>query len=72
MIRSTLTGLVAGALLAFGIARLLRMLLFGVGTLDPVAYLAVAILFIAVSLLAGYLPGRRAMGVDPAEALRAE
>lgn len=68
----TLAGLAAGALLAFGMAQLLRMLLFGVGTLDPVAYIAVALLFTAVSLLAGYLPGRRAMRVDPAEALRAE
>ena len=46
--------------------------LFGVTALDPVTYGTVSALLIAAALLASYIPARRAMAIDPVEALRAE
>jgi putative ABC transport system permease protein len=61
-------GLVAGA----AGAQVLRSLLFGISALDPVAFAGAALLFGLVSLVASYLPARRAARVDPMVALRAE
>jgi putative ABC transport system permease protein len=71
-LRVTLTGLVAGLAGAFAVARLLRGLLFDVSPLDAPVYAAVATLLAAVSLLASYIPARRATRVDPVTALRGE
>jgi putative ABC transport system permease protein len=65
-------GLAVGLAAALLLTRLLAGLLFGVRTTDPAAYLAVALLLVAVSLVASYLPARRAARVDPMIALRAE
>jgi putative ABC transport system permease protein len=46
--------------------------LYGVSPLDPLTYLGVAVVMAAVTLLACYLPTRRAMRVDPIVALRYE
>ncbi|HSJ26161.1 MAG TPA: FtsX-like permease family protein [Longimicrobiales bacterium] len=65
-------GLLLGALLAAGFIRVIRGLLYGVSPLDPGLYVVVATFFLGVAALAAYLPGRRAMRVDPAVALRSE
>lgn len=63
-------GLAAGLLVALASARLLRGMLFGVGATDPPTYLAVAALLAAVTLLACWIPARRASRVDPLAGLR--
>jgi predicted permease len=68
----TLAGLVAGSLLSFGVAVVLQGVLFGVTPSDPLTYIAVILLLAAASLLACYLPARRASRVDPLAALRYE
>lgn len=65
-------GLVIGAALAMVGSRLVAGLLYGVGTFDPLTFVLASLLVIAVSMLAAYLPARRATRVDPMIALRAE
>jgi putative ABC transport system permease protein len=65
-------GLAGGALLSFFAVRLLQKLLFGLSPHDPLTIGAAIGLLAAVALLAGYLPARRAMRVDPMVALRYE
>jgi predicted permease len=65
-------GAVLGMGAAAGLMRLMKSLLFGVSTLDPVTYTAVPLVLAAAAALASYLPARRAASVDPVEALRAE
>ena len=60
---------VVGALWA---TSLLRTLLFGVSSRDPVIYGSVVMVMIGVGLLANFLPARRAATVDPVQALRSE
>jgi len=67
-----LIGVALGSLGAYGLTRLLRGLLFGVSPTDGLTFAIVSALVIGVALLACYLPGRRAMKVDPLEALRYE
>jgi putative ABC transport system permease protein len=76
ILRQSLTmaalGIVVGLLGALAAGRLLRALLFGVGTMDLLTYGAVILLLGLAALLAGLLPARRAMKVDPVVALRYE
>jgi predicted permease len=65
-------GLALGVGGALATGRLLAALLFGVSPVDPVTYATVVGLLLAVALFACWIPVRRATGVDPAEALRAE
>jgi len=70
----TLTGAgaIVGLIAAFWVTRLLASLLFRVQTTDPVIFVAVPLVLIAVAVLATLLPARRATRVDPMTALRAE
>jgi ABC-type antimicrobial peptide transport system permease subunit len=65
-------GVVVGLGAAAALTRLMSTLLYGITPLDPVTYLAVPLVLTAATLLASYLPARRAVSVDPIEALRAE
>ena len=67
-----LVGVAIGVCAAFGLTQLMRNLLFGVTVYDPVTFAVVAVLLVLVSLLACYIPARRAMLVDPIAALRYE
>jgi hypothetical protein len=57
---------------ALAITRLLSAMLFGVGPLDLPTWILVSGSLFAVACIASYLPARRACGVDPTVALRAE
>jgi putative ABC transport system permease protein len=70
--RLVLIGLVIGVAASFASTRLLRSQLFGVDAADPLAYAVVIAVLAVVTLVACYIPARRAAGVDPIVALRQE
>ncbi len=70
--RPALVGMLLGALGAWWLSRYLATLLFGIKPFDVFTYVTVAALLLATALIACILPGRRAMRIDPAVALRTE
>jgi ABC-type antimicrobial peptide transport system permease subunit len=70
--RVTLGGVAFGLVAAIAFTRVLDSLLYGVGTLDVLTFVAMSGVMVAVALLASYIPARRASSVDPMQSLRAE
>jgi putative ABC transport system permease protein len=65
-------GISLGLAAAFALTRLMETMLFGVKTTDAYTFATVSVLLASVALLAGYLPSRHAMALQPAAALRHE
>ena len=65
-------GAVLGIFAAAGSARLLASFLYGVGSDDPMTFVAAPVALVGVALVACWLPGRRAARIDPMDALRVE
>jgi ABC-type antimicrobial peptide transport system permease subunit len=65
-------GVAIGLVAAASLTRLMSTLLYGVTPLDPMTYAAVPVILVIAAVLASYLPARRAVSVDPVEALRSE
>jgi len=65
-------GLVVGIGAALALTRLLAGMVYGVSLYDPLVFFAVNVLLVGISLMACYLPARRAMRVEPVVALRYE
>ena len=68
----TAAGIVAGLAAGVAASHAIASLLFGVSRFDPFTYVAVATLLLCVSGIACFLPARRAVSINPVEALRAE
>jgi ABC-type antimicrobial peptide transport system permease subunit len=71
-VRLVIVGIVVGMIAAWSLTRAMAHMLAGVSPGDPVTYITVTVLMSAVGLLACWIPARRAMRVDPMEALRYE
>ena len=71
-LKLALIGVAIGIAGALVLTRFLSSLLFGVKPTDPLTFIAVSLILIAVALLACYIPARRAAKVDPMVALRYE
>ena len=70
--RMVVAGAAAGLAAALALSGLMKSLLFGIGPRDPLTFIATPAIFLAVALLAAYVPARRAAKVSPMEALRTE
>ncbi len=68
----TLVGVVCGVSVAFGTMRLMSSLLYHVSPADPWTYAAATAAIVLIAWLSTYVPSRRAAGIDPVQALRAE
>jgi ABC-type antimicrobial peptide transport system permease subunit len=67
-----MVGLAGGLGLGLAVSKTIRALTSTEASASPAMYAAVGVFFLAVTLLAAYLPARRATRLDPAEALRCE
>jgi ABC-type lipoprotein release transport system permease subunit len=67
-----LCGVVLGLIASVALTRTIENLLFGVSPTDPLTFAAIALLLALTALAACFIPARRAMKVNPIEALRCE
>ena len=65
-------GVAIGLVASAALSSVMATLLYGVRAIDPVTYVAMAVVLVAVSVVATWIPASRAAGVDPASALRSE
>jgi len=63
-------GITAGLIAAFLLTRLLESVLYKTPVRDPLTFLVSPLILLGVAALASYVPARRAMKVDPVEALK--
>jgi putative ABC transport system permease protein len=68
----SIIGLCVGLVGAYFIGRTLHSALYGVGSIDYPAIAVVAVVLLSASLIASWIPARRAAGVEPMRALRSE
>lgn len=68
----TAIGIAFGLAAALAVMRFISSLLYGVSAFDPLTYISVTAVLLAIALLASYWPSRRAASVDPSVALRIE
>ena len=65
-------GILCGMIGALGVTRVVTSLLYNVSATDPLIFVGTAAFLAVIAMLASYIPARRATGVDPMIALRAE
>ena len=65
-------GMAIGVVMAYGLGRLLSLLLFEVGAADPTVFVTIVVVLAATGMLASLLPALRATRGDPTVAIRAE
>jgi len=71
-LRLTTVGVALGVVAAAASTRVLAHLLYGVSPVDPGSFIVIVVLVIAIAFLASWVPARRAVRIDPMEALRAD
>jgi ABC-type antimicrobial peptide transport system permease subunit len=70
--RTAAIGAAAGLVIAFGAAKLLASVIYGMPPADPLALAATVAIVVGVAFVATYVPARRAATIDPVAALRTE
>ena len=68
----SVTGVAMGLIAAFALTGAMRTMLVGVAPTDPLTFVAIAALFLALAVIASWIPAHRAAGLDPCRALREE
>ena len=67
---ASIAGIAAGIAGTFAFAKVITTLLYGVTPMDPLTIGLVCVLLLLITVLASYLPARRALRIDPVVALR--